>query len=93
MTRAARSLNRSEAKKTAPERVEAEFDGEGYGAFKGAVADALVELLAPVRERYDQLRPDEAALREALDAGAERARAIAADTMADVRSLMGVGAL
>jgi tryptophanyl-tRNA synthetase len=76
-----------------PERVEAEFDGQGYGTFKQAVAEALVELLAPVRERYDELRPDEAALHEALAAGAERAGAIAADTMADVRSLMGVGAL
>jgi tryptophanyl-tRNA synthetase len=79
------------ARAVEPERVEAEFDGQGYGAFKEAVGEALVELLAPVRERYDELRPDEAAVREALAAGADRARTIAADTMADVRSLMGVG--
>jgi tryptophanyl-tRNA synthetase len=81
------------ARAVEPERIEAEFGGQGYGTFKEAVGEALVELLAPVRERYEQLRPDEAALREALAAGAERAGAIAADTMADVRSLMGVGAL
>jgi tryptophanyl-tRNA synthetase len=80
------------AREVEPERVEAEFDGQGYGAFKEAVGEALVELLAPVRERYEQLRPDETALRAALAEGAERARTIAADTMADVRSLMGVGA-
>jgi len=81
------------ARAVEPERIEAEFDGHGYGAFKQAVGDALVELLAPVRERYQELRPDERALRDALAAGADRARTIAVDTMADVRSLMGVGAL
>ena len=40
----------------------------------------MVELLAPVRERYAELRPDEAALEAILAAGAEKARAIAAPT-------------
>ena len=62
---------------TAPEAVEREFEGQGYGALKTAVGDALVELLAPVRERYAELRPDEAALEATLAAGAERAREIA----------------
>ncbi|MDX6696869.1 MAG: tryptophanyl-tRNA synthetase [Solirubrobacteraceae bacterium] len=75
-----------------PEAVEAEFAGQGYGAFKGAVAEAVVEYLRPVRERYAQLRPDEAALEAVLAAGAEKARAIAAPTLADVREVMGVGA-
>ena len=48
-------------------------------------------MLAPVRERYVELRADEEALEEVLAAGAERARAIAADTLADVRECMGVG--
>src|SRR5215213_2596838 len=39
-----------------PESVEADFDGQGYGAFKGAVAEAVVDYLAPVRERYHELR-------------------------------------
>ena len=74
-----------------PEEVEREFDGSGYGDFKEAVADEVVAYLAPVRERYGELRADEAALEEALAAGAEKARAIAAHTLADVRQRMGVG--
>src|SRR5919198_1723491 len=45
----------------APEDVEREFSGSGYGDFKGAVADAVVDYLAPVRERYTEVRSDEAA--------------------------------
>jgi tryptophanyl-tRNA synthetase len=75
-----------------PEAVEREFEGAGYGDFKRAVAEAVVELLAPVRERYAELRPDQAALEEALAAGAEKARALAAPTLAAVRDRMGIGA-
>jgi tryptophanyl-tRNA synthetase len=79
------------ARGVAPEAIEAEFAAAGYGDFKAAVADGVVELLAPVRERYAELRPDEAALEAALQAGAEKARAIAAPTVADVRERMGIG--
>ena len=75
----------------APEQIEREFDGSGYGAFKQAVADAVVEYLAPVRERYEELRADEQALERTLAEGAEKARAIASDTLLDVRRAMGVG--
>ncbi len=71
--------------------VEAEFSDAGYGDFKQAVAESVVELLAPVRERYVELRPDQAALEGTLAAGAEKARAIAAGTVADVRDRMGIG--
>jgi tryptophanyl-tRNA synthetase len=71
--------------------IEKEFEGSGYGDFKGAVAEAVVDFLAPVRERYEELRPDEAALEAALGAGAEKARAIAAETLAEVRQAIGVG--
>ena len=74
-----------------PEAVEAEFTGSGYGALKGAVGTEVAAWLAPVRERYDELRPDEEALEDALEAGAEKARAIASATVADVRAAMGVG--
>jgi tryptophanyl-tRNA synthetase len=77
----------------APAEIEAEFQGAGYGAFKTAVAEAVVEYLAPVRERYRELRPDEAALEEALARGAEKARAICEPTLADVRQAMGFGAI
>ncbi|MBV8997841.1 MAG: tryptophan--tRNA ligase [Solirubrobacterales bacterium] len=76
---------------TTPEEVEASFNGSGYGAFKQAVGDAVVEYLAPVRARYHELRSDEGELERILSAGAEKARAIASDTMIDVRQTMGVG--
>jgi tryptophanyl-tRNA synthetase len=76
---------------TAPEEIEHEFDGSGYGAFKQAVAEAVVAYLAPVRERYKELRADEAALEQILEQGAEKARAIASETLIDVRRAMGVG--
>jgi tryptophanyl-tRNA synthetase len=74
-----------------PATVESDFADAGYGDFKKAVAEATVELLAPVREGYAELRPDEAALESVLAAGAERARAIASVTLADVREAMGIG--
>jgi tryptophanyl-tRNA synthetase len=74
-----------------PAAVEEEFADAGYGDFKKAVAEATVELLAPVRERYAKLRPDEAALESILAAGAEKAREIAAGTLVDVRDRMGIG--
>ncbi len=73
------------------DEVEREFAGSGYGDFKKAVAESVVELLSPVRERYAELRPDEAALEAVLAAGAEKASAIAAPTLADVRERMGYG--
>jgi tryptophanyl-tRNA synthetase len=74
-----------------PEQIESEFDGSGYGAFKQAVADAVVAYLTPVRERYQALRADEQELERILAAGSDKARAIAASTMVDVRAAMGVG--
>ncbi len=54
------------------------------------MADAVVEYLTPVRERYAELRADEAELERILAAGAEKAREIAAPVLADVRNAMGV---
>jgi tryptophanyl-tRNA synthetase len=72
--------------------VESEFAEARYGEFKTAVADAVVEYLTPVRERYLELRADEDALEAILAAGAAQAQELAAETLADVRELMGVGA-
>ncbi|HWO16406.1 MAG TPA: tryptophan--tRNA ligase [Solirubrobacterales bacterium] len=80
------------ARGVAPAAIEAEFEGAGYGDFKKAVAEGVVELLAPVRERYVELRPDESALESALAEGADKARAIAAKTLVEVRDRMGIGA-
>ena len=74
-----------------PEEVEASWGGSGYGAFKQAVGDAVVEYLSPVRSRYHELRSDEGELERILTAGADKARAIASDTMVDVREAMGIG--
>jgi tryptophanyl-tRNA synthetase len=75
----------------APEAVERDFEGSGYGDFKRAVGEEVTAWLAPVRERYAELRADRDAIEDALEAGAEKARAIASGTLADVREVMGVG--
>jgi len=74
-----------------PDAIEREFDGQGYGAFKSAVAEEVAELLRPVRERYQELRADDAEIERALAMGADKARSIASGTLADVRTAMGVG--
>jgi tryptophanyl-tRNA synthetase len=73
------------------EQIESEFSAARYGEFKTAVGEAVVEYLAPVRERYEEVRRDEAELERILTAGAEKARAIASETVRDVREAMGVG--
>ncbi len=75
------------------EEVEAEFAGAGYGDFKSAVGEAVVTYLTPVRERYSELRSDEGELERIFAEGAEKARAIASETLDDVRQAMGVGAV
>ncbi len=73
--------------------AEAEFaSARGYGDLKVAVGEAVVAHLAPVRERYAQLRADEAGLEAALALGADKAELIASATLVDVRAAMGVGA-
>jgi tryptophanyl-tRNA synthetase len=74
-----------------PAEIEREFEGAGYGDFKAAVAEGVAGMLAPVRGRYAELRPDQAALEEALAVGAEKARAIAAPVLDEVRGRMGFG--
>jgi tryptophanyl-tRNA synthetase len=76
---------------TSPEAIESELTDARYGELKGAVAAAVVECLAPVQERYAPLRADEDALEAIFARGAQSARAIAAETLADVRELTGVG--
>jgi len=81
----------SVARGVSEEEVEAEFEGKRYGDFKKAVADSVVEFLAPVREAYPEIRANEVELERILGEGAGRAREIAAATLADVRAAMGVG--
>lgn len=76
----------------APEAVEKEFAGaSGYAEFKVAVGEAAVDSLAPVRQRYEEIRPDQKALESILAAGADKARSIASHTLAVARERMGIG--
>jgi tryptophanyl-tRNA synthetase len=75
-----------------PDDVEADLaDARGYGDLKAAVATDVIEYLRPTRERYDELRADEAALEAVLAAGAAKAQAISSGILADVRRVMCVG--
>jgi tryptophanyl-tRNA synthetase len=69
--------------------IEGRYDGEGYGQFKQDVAEAVVELLDPIRQRYDELRADEGELRRLLAVGAEKARAASAPTLEAMYERMG----
>jgi tryptophanyl-tRNA synthetase len=73
---------------TIPE-VEARFDGQGYGAFKEAVADSVIELLEPVQRRYEAIRADEPELMRMLARGAEKARTASAPTLEAMHEKMG----
>jgi tryptophanyl-tRNA synthetase len=74
-----------------PAAVESEFADARYGDFKVAVAQAVVDYLNPVRERYEELRDGEDELESILQDGAQRAHAMASETLADVREHMGLG--
>ena len=74
----------------APAAVLQRFAGQGFGAFKPALADAAIALLAPLRERLIELRRDDAALDAILAAGAEKATALAAQTLAEAYRAVGL---
>jgi tryptophanyl-tRNA synthetase len=71
------------------EDVLKEFGGKGFGVFKPALAELLTSHLSPIAAEMRRLNADPAALDAILKDGAERARAIAAPIMADVREVVG----
>jgi tryptophanyl-tRNA synthetase len=71
------------------EAIEARYDGQGYGTFKVDVGEAVVELLSPVRERYERLRSDPTELQRLLAVGAEKARKAAEPTLERIYEQMG----
>ena len=71
------------------EQIEAEFEGKGYGAFKPAVGEAVVELLRPIREETTRLLGDKAYLEGLYRAGAEKANAVAQRTLRKVHKKVG----
>jgi tryptophanyl-tRNA synthetase len=72
------------------EQVLASFAGQGFGQFKPALADALIAALAPLRSRLETFRRDPAELDRILLKGAERARDLAAPTLAEAYRAVGL---
>ncbi len=70
--------------------IEAEFEGKGYGAFKPAVGEAVVELLRPIREEAEHIIRDKAYLESVCRNGAERASAVAGRTLRKVYKKVGL---
>jgi tryptophanyl-tRNA synthetase len=66
------------------------FEGQGFGAFKPALADALIALIGPIRARYRELERDTATLDRLLDLGADKARAVAEPTLLEVKRAVGL---
>jgi tryptophanyl-tRNA synthetase len=73
----------------APEAIEARYGDTGYGTFKQDVGEAVVAAVEPIQARYRDLRADEDELRRLLARGAEKAREVAAPTLAAVYERMG----
>jgi tryptophanyl-tRNA synthetase len=71
-------------------QVLARFAGQGFGAFKPALADAVIALIAPLRARLEQFRTDPAELDRILATGAERAIALGAPTLAEAKRAVGL---
>ena len=72
------------------EQIEAEFEGKGYGVFKPAVGEAVVETLRPIREEAERIIKDKAYLEKIYRDGAERASYVAARTLRKVYKKVGL---
>jgi tryptophanyl-tRNA synthetase len=69
--------------------IESRYDGAGYGQFKEDVGEAVVALLDPIRQRYDELRADDRELQRLLAIGAEKARKESDPTLERMYDVMG----
>ncbi len=67
-----------------------DFEGKGYGDFKGAVAEVVIDYLKPVRDKANELLQDEAHLNKLLKIGAEKADAVASKTLKDTYNALGL---
>lgn len=70
--------------------IEKEFEGKGYGDFKGAVAEVVTNYLAPIRKQTLELLDDRSYLEKILKAGAQKAEVVADKTLADVYNKVGL---
>ncbi|HQS71156.1 MAG TPA: tryptophan--tRNA ligase, partial [Novosphingobium sp.] len=75
---------------TSPAQVLAQFEGKGFGQFKPALGELLVETLSPMAARYRELREDGEALDAILAKGALKARDLAAPTLARTYQALGL---
>jgi tryptophanyl-tRNA synthetase len=79
----------SVARGVAPDAIEAEYDGAGYGAFKKDVAEAVTELLTPIAARYRSLRDDPGELERLLAEGSRKAIEASQPTLIEMYERMG----
>lgn len=75
--------------KKTPDEIVKEFEGKGYGEFKGAVAEVVNDGMRPIRERFNEIRNDKTYLESVYRVGADKARSIAYKTMSKVHRKMG----
>ncbi|MEZ5726142.1 MAG: tryptophan--tRNA ligase [Paracoccaceae bacterium] len=73
-----------------PDQVLTQFEGQGFGAFKPALADVAVSVLAPISTRMTEYLADPAEIDRILGAGAVRAEAISAPVVGKAREIMGM---
>ena len=71
--------------------IEKKFEGKGYGDFKKALAEVVVEALKPLQQRYKDFTADPARIDTILKAGAAKARPIAEKTLKEVQKKIGLG--
>ena len=76
-------------KKTMAE-IEREFEGVGYGKFKEAVGETIIEALAPIQERFRELSRDKEYIEGLMEESAQRANAIASKTLRKVKRKIGI---
>ena len=72
------------------EEIEREFDGKGYGAFKPAVGEAVIETLRPIREEAERMIADKAYLQQLYTQGAQKAAYVARKTLRKVYKKVGL---
>ena len=72
------------------QEIEAEFEGKGYGDFKVAVANSVIDNLKPVQEKYKEILQNKDYLKEIYTKGGESARKLASKTLEDVKNKIGI---
>ena len=72
------------------DEIEREFEGQGYGVFKPAVGEAVIETLRPIREEAERMIADKAYLKDVYTDGAQRASVVARKTLRKVYKKLGL---